>query len=318
MKNHSLFLFSIIFLLSINYYIVSDQARLRQDSDGQVQSANSMSKTNNVSAFVGGRCRFSIFGYTSPQALVTLEGTSLYDQTYADGKGFFQFINRFCPVSSRETCLTAQDQFGRLSQPTCLSPFSTDYNASIGPIILPPTLSLDKSDYYIGDEVVLSGQTIPNSEVDLSMFTKDTSFNFALIPPVEAFTIPKLQTKADKKGNFSISLPSSQSKNFRLFAQTSYDQSPSALSTTLNLDILPIWMIILKILWLIFQFLKPKLIEITIIIELIVLLLYILRRYFQPHVIARNKSLTLRENLALLDEEKTLEIRERYPLKINF
>lgn len=351
MKNSPFFLLIVLFLLFTNYYFLTTTK-----NNGQVQSAYSISKSVETTAFIGffgQQYRFSIFGVTSPHALVTIEGIGIYDQTYADKLGNFEFVNRFSPITSREACLTAQDQFGRITQPTCLPPFSTNNNVRIGPVIIPPTLSLDRNDYYIGDEILLSGQTVPNSEVNLSMFTKeilnpksqalnkfaslypkrlkfsifdlgflwDLKFkisNFALIKPVEAFTFPELQTKADKNGNFSISLPSSHSDKYRFFAQTLYDKSPSAQSTTLNLNVLPIWMIIFKILWLLLLLLKPKFIELIIITELFILLLYIFRRYFRPHIIARNRSLILRENLALLNEDKTLEVRKKYALTTNF
>jgi len=119
-----------------------------------------------------GEFRFSLFGYTSPLAQVTFEGLGIFDQTTADDKGYFQFNNRFSPFSSREACLSSKDQFGRLSSPLCLPPFPVNYNVSIGPVIMPPTVSLDKKDYFMGDEVVLSGQAVPNTDVKLSVFTK--------------------------------------------------------------------------------------------------------------------------------------------------
>ncbi len=359
MRSNFIFLFLVLFILSTNSYLLSSISQR-----GQTQGIETISKSVNVSVFIGdfGQYRFNLFGYTSPLSLVTIEGSRIYDQTYSDKKGYFVFANRFFPRNTKETCLTSQDQLGRLSQPTCLPPFIPKNGLLIGPVILPPTLSLDKSDYYIDDEVILSGQTIPNSEINLSMFTKDTQVsrkalssksqapnkfesinskrlefglpageagicdleficdlvlrisNLSLIRPVEAFTFPQLQSKADNEGNFSVSLPSSKVEKYRLFAQTSYEKNPSDKSNILNLDILPIWMIILKILWLLIQFLKPKFIEIAIIVELVLLLLYIFRRYFQPHIIAKNRTLVLRESLALLQEEKTIILKEQNSL----
>ena len=174
MKRYYLLLFLTLFSLSTSYYLLSDQALLRQDSGGQVQSARTKKGDVTVSLSIG-EYQFTLFGYSSPKALVTIEGLGIYDQTYADNRGYFEFKNRFSPFSPREACLSARDQFGRNSAPSCLPPFPTNRNVTIGPVILPPTLSLDKPDYFIGDEVILSGQTIPNSEVDLSVFTKNKS-----------------------------------------------------------------------------------------------------------------------------------------------
>ena len=131
------------------------------------------SKNVNVSAFIGDH-RFNLYGYTSPRAFVTFDGQGIFDTTTADDKGYFEFDNRFSPLSPREACLTSKDQFGRLSSPVCLPPFPIKYDVNIGPVIMPPTVSLNNppigSDYFIGDQVMLSGQAVPNTDVKLSVF----------------------------------------------------------------------------------------------------------------------------------------------------
>jgi len=251
-------------------------------------------KTNSyeatISAFIG-EYRFTLFGYTSPKALVTFQGVGIFDQTYADETGYFEFKNRFSPFSPREACLTAQDQFGRLTSPVCLPPFPVDYNVTIGPIVMPPTLSLDKSDYWVGDEVILSGQTIPETNVSLSTFTDEKNSLLSQItnkinPQVYAFSLPKLEAKTDKSGNFSIALPSSSAKKFRLFAQTQFQNKQSPKSVNLTLKILPWWMIIIKFFIFIWLLIKPRLLEIIILIEMIFLLAYFLRSHFHPKTLA--------------------------------
>ena len=266
-----------------------------------------------------GEYHFSLFGYTSPKASVTFEGLGIFDQTTADDKGYFQFNNRFSPFSSREACLSSKDQFGRLSSPLCLPPFPVNYNVSIGPVIMPPTVSLDKQDYFMGDEVILSGQAVPNTNVDLSIFgssgnksearsTKietnsnfkirilkiisDFGFrisNFAFIKPVKAFSFPQLNIVSDSKGNFSINLPSSGPEKFRLFAQTDFKKSVSPNSVKLNLEILPIWMIIIKFFLFLFSLIKPRLLEILIIAE-IICIIYVIKSHIQSKVIVLRES----------------------------
>jgi len=180
---------------------------------------------------------------------------------------------------------------GRLTNPVCLPPFPVNYNVTIGPVLMPPTLSLDKSDYWVGDEVILSGQTIPETNVSLSTFTDDKNSLLSQItnkinPQVYAFSLPKLEAKTDKSGNFSIALPSSSAKKFRLFAQTQFQNEQSPKSVNLTLKILPWWMIIIKLFIFIWLSIKPRLLEITILIELIILLIYFLRSYFHPKNLA--------------------------------
>jgi hypothetical protein len=273
-------------------------------------SKTKQSKEIMVSASIGDR-RFTLFGYSSPYAFVTLEGTGIFDQTYADSDGYFEFRNRFSPFSPREACLTAQDQLGRLSNPICLPAFPTSYNITIGPVILPPTISLANPsadrDYFIGDEIVLAGQTIPNSEVDLSMFIDENkslvnylASEIVLIKPAYALTFPKLTTGSDDEGNFAVSLPSSNPDFIRLFTQVNFQNELSPKSIALNIKVFPIWMIIIKLLLLILEMIRPRLLEIIILAQIGALLVYFLRRYLKPHVIAKNKAMVLRENFALV------------------
>ena len=312
MKKFFFILFLISYLLSSSYYLLTTHS-----SSGQVISAHSYQPENTFVSLSLGEYYFTLWGYASPSALVTIEGIGIYDQIYADNKGLFEFKNHFSPFSPREACLTMQDQFGRYSSPTCLPPFPTNRNVNIGPIILSPTLSLNPTstgEYFVGDEVILSGQTVPNSNVNLSMFTKNSShFNlqssiFQLIKPIYAFSIPQLNIKSDSQGNFSISLPSENPQKYRFFAQTYYSDSPSGKSTTLNLIVHPTWMIIIKLFNYLFFLLQPHFIEIIIILQIIILAGYFLRHFFQPHIIAKNRSLILRENFALLEEENKLMI----------
>jgi len=323
----------LIFLLTASYWF--SKINLPKE-EKNVLGARQIQKSQAINvSFSLGENRFTLFGYSSPQAQVTLDGMGVFDQTQADYRGYFEFVNRFSPFSPREACLTAKDQFGRLSTPVCLPAFPTDKNVTIGPVIMPPTLSLDKSDYYVGDEVVLSGQTIPNSDVNLSMFTDDKStktggagggvhgnlpagrqarnfrsidgeesrgrprFGINIFKPAYAFTLPELSSKSDTKGNFSIALPSSSDKSYRFFTQTNFLQELSPKSLTLNLKILPLWMIIIKFFLFLFSLLKPFWLEFLLVIEVGVLIYFFLHYFFHPYQIITDKAITVRDNLAL-------------------
>ena len=256
-----------------------------------------------ISARIGAEGQFNLFGYTSPQALVSLDAIGAHDETRADQNGYFAFTNRLSPFFPQESCLTAQDQLGRLSTPTCLPPFPNNYDVEIGPIILPPTISFDKSDYFVGDEVLLTGQSIPNTDVDLSMFTEENQKSFAdfIFKPTYAFTFPQLTAKSDAKGNFSIALPSSASKTYRLFTQTNFQTQTSPKSTTLELKILPVWMIIIKIFLFFWSIIKSRLLELIIVIEIIAVVHYLLKYYFQPHqLMIVEHAIVKRENYLLI------------------
>jgi len=335
----------LLFLLTSGYWFYKINP---QTEEKNVLGVRQIQKSQAVTiSFSLGENRFTLFGYSSPQAQVTLDGMGVFDQTQADYRGYFEFVNRFSPFSPRETCLTAKDQFGRLSTPVCLPAFPTDKNVIIGPVIMPPTLSLDKNDYFVGDEVVLSGQTIPSSNVSLSMFTDEVSKGSgpaadllpvsaqpaslerdlravvdpsaratrlilnSFIKPVYAFTMPELDSKSDSKGNFSIALPSSSDKNYRFFTRTNFLEELSPKSLTLNLKILPLWMIIIKFFLFIFSLLKPFWLEFLLVVEVGVLTHLFLRYFFHPYQIITDKAITVRSNLSLEIPNHNLQITSK-------
>lgn len=288
---------------------------------GSVAGIRTKTSAVTVTAMVG-QYGLSLTGYTSPYAQVTIEGASIFDQVYANNQGYFEFDNRFSPASpaggpapNSEACLMAKDQLGRSTAPVCLPPFPTASSINIGPVIMPPTLSLDKGDYFIGDEVVLSGQTIPNTEVNISTFIDERKsiLNYlALVKPALALTFPRLQTTADDKGNFSLSVPSSNARFFRLFTQTKYLDQNSPKSITLNFKILPIWMIIVKFFLFILSQVKLRLWEIIILAEIIALIVYFMRQYLHPDKIAKNRTIVRRGGLTLQKRDVDLMKMEKY------
>jgi len=289
-------LFLLLFIITISFINYSSK------NQPKIAGAKTNVYETGVSAFIG-EYRFTLFGYTSPKALVNFQGLGIFDQAYADDFGYFRFENRFSPFSPREACLTAQDQFGRLTSPLCLPPFPVNYNVEIGPVIMPPTLSFDKNNYWVGDEVIVSGQTIPNTDVNIKMFNQEGVLNSTLytlnliFKPVEAFSFPNLNTKADEKGNFVIAFPSTSAKKFRLFAQTQFQNENSPKSINLTVKILPWWMIIVKFFFFIWLLIKSRLLEILILIELTILLIYLLFSYFfHP----KNLAIVKRQNLEIV------------------
>lgn len=287
---------------------------LSKDEPGNVAGIKTITSSITNSLFIG-EFRFTLFGYTSPGALVNLVGQGIADETYADTTGYFEFTNRFLPLSPHEACLSSRDQFGRTSAPTCLPPFPTQSNVVIGPVVIPPTISLDKPNYYIGDEVILTGQTLPDANIDLSMFTKHQSFLSSIIRPVEAFSLPKLETKSDDKGNFSLSLPSEQAQNYRIFTQVDYDEKPSANSSTLTLKILPVWWVIVEFFSFLWHLIKGRLLEFIIALEILALVAYFLRLFLDPYYLSHKKAIVLYKSLLPEVEENILPVaKEPHPI----
>ena len=298
------FIIVLFFLLFLSLSTLLNNKNNQSKVLGIQQKAQSQSTS--VSVFIGDH-HFSIFGYTSPYALVTFDGQGIFDQTYADENGFFNIGNRFSPLSQREACLSAKDQFGRISAPICLPPFPIEYDADIGPIIIAPTVSMNQEYYYMGDKIILSGQTIPNSDVNFSVFTNNQdNLLSSVVKPVDAFTFPKISSKSDSKGNFSLSIPSSNPEAFRLFAQTIFDSSMSPTSIKLNFKVMPIWMIIIQFFTLILSLIRGRWLELVIIGEILMVLYFILPLIFHH----KNLAIVLKKN-------KLPAIFDHYPLVSN-
>lgn len=275
----------------------------------------------NVSAFINGEA-FNLFGYTSPRAFVTLTGRGASDFTYADDTGYFAFANTLVAPANKDVCLIAQDQMGRTTAPVCI-PRTTDTHINIGPVILPPTISLNQSNYYIGDHVIISGQSLPNTTVSLRLYNDGSKFFNITLPiladivakPVEAFGIPQLTAQTDEKGNYAMESPTAKPENFRLFAQSQYKSSDSPKSNTLTFSILPYWMIIIEFLGFLWMLFLKYALNIILLVEIACILIYWLYRRFYGHFSSR--ALIVSENiLPALKEANSLTLPTPHPLLV--
>lgn len=286
-------------------------------------SAIPVTRESTVSVSIGGASHYTIFGYTSPKAEVTLQGIGIFDRTTARDDGYFAFENQFSPFKAREACIIAQDQFGRLTPEVCLPPFPVTYNVNIGPVVMPPTISLDKPLYYVSDEVILTGQTIPSTKVHISSFTSHSNRllefmaavdrSAAITYPVEAYMIPQVEAEADDKGNFSISLPSSSVNQYRIFTQTALDNEASPKSLTLSFTIYPIWYIFIQYLTLLIQLLNKYLVEVLITLNILVLLILTLRKYLTAHGVIHRYAIMIRNKNLLALKPTRYEITPYTP-----
>ena len=233
-----------------------------------------ITESTHVSAFIG-EFRFTLRGYTSPGARVILEGLGIYDETYANAAGEFVFLNRFSPLSPREACITAHDTDRRISNPLCLPPFSVHKNVSMGPILLPPTVSLNQDQFSVNDYGILTGKAAPDSEVDIDIYTETTAQKLSLT------------AQTDESGSYSLTLPTEHENTLRIFSINYYRELISDKSNTLTLAILPIWKLILKQFSIFFGFLKKFALPLILLFEgLILLLLFLFKDKARSHPLA--------------------------------
>lgn len=168
----------------------------------------------------------TIFGYTSPSSRVELGSAKAFAVTYSQSDGYFIFDHIILPKHPQDYCLTSTDESFRQNQATCLpEPPLTNSYTEIGPVLLPPTISLDLSQNFS------SGQSIPNTTIKVYLYQQ--SSNFKLIKNANAFSIPIIETKTDSQGNYSLSIPDTSPTNYRLFSVVNYLESDSPKSNTL-------------------------------------------------------------------------------------
>lgn len=180
-----------------------------------------------------GENRVTIYGYTSPQSRVELSNSTVFAVTYSDQEGYFLFDKTILPRTTSDLCLISFDNSSRQTTPTCFpSPPLTNYQTDIGPILLPPTISLEENDINPNSTVVTSGQAIPNSEVSLSFYkVNDSASSFA--KSAYAYSLPSVTATTDDSGNFSLTLPTAYSSDYRLYASAKFDNNYSPKSNTL-------------------------------------------------------------------------------------
>lgn len=207
----------------------------------------------NISASIGEN-EVTIFGYTSPNSLVELDGgqsqsplsqkkifikivqaadVRIYAKTYSNDIGYFEFNKLVLPKNPSELCLISADSSGRQTTPICTPPPpATNYHTDIGPIILPPTISLEQEKINPNSTVISSGQSIPNAPL-IVFFYKVNDGAKSFPKGVLAYSLPPIKTTTDENGNYSLNLPTAYSSNYRLYTSVKYDGSNSPKSNTL-------------------------------------------------------------------------------------
>lgn len=188
----------------------------------------------NVTAVIGHP--INIFGYTSPFANVEVYGSQVLEKTQSDKEGYFEFKSVYYSLHTKELCLTSVDRNNRISTPLCIpTPPFTSKSQVIGPVLIPPTLSVDKGSFFTSEYPWGKGESIPNTQIDISLF-RNNLFE-ETISQVYASTVPKYTIKTDQNGYFSFNLPSRGNSIFRVFAQTLYKNSTSPKSNTLTFKV---------------------------------------------------------------------------------
>jgi hypothetical protein len=196
-----------------------------------------------------GEPKLTLFGYSSPKSLVQLTGERVAEEVIAQEDGYFLFDRIFLPYPNPEypeLCLSAIDTQSRVSFPVCLPRFPIGpFNLNVGPVLIPPTFSLEKGDFLPQEQIKAEGSTIPNTEVNIFLANEERQSKSLLGKifrfEASAYFLPQYKIKADDQGRFEFSLPTVKSDNWRLFASAQFQGSPTPKSNTLNFKVLSWW-----------------------------------------------------------------------------
>jgi hypothetical protein len=232
------------------------------------QFQRSFSYEVEVSATIG-EPKLTVFGWASPQALVELKGQRVSELAIADETGYFYFDRVFLPTPKPnypEVCLSVVDRSSRISSfPTCLPPLPPKLGEiRVGPVLLPPTLSLERGEFLPGEQVKATGTTFPNSKVKIFLANENLSPNdkkplslnpyipkslYSYIPKtvkVYAHFLPQYEIQSDEQGNFEFNLPASYPQNWKVYATAEFQGFPSPKSVSLSFRVLSWWVWIWK------------------------------------------------------------------------
>ena len=204
-----------------------------------------------------GKPRLVLWGYGPASSVVKLEGVGVSDSTLSNNNGYFQFTGVFVPLRPSiegkkllypEICIQAIDSKKLTTQPTCIPqlPFS-NYLYNIGPVILSPTITLEKGGGLSGETIKASGKTLPNSNVEIYLARQNSPGNFfEFTKEANAYYIPKYQIESDENGLYEFNLPTDTPENWKVFTSAKYINSNSAKSNTLVFEVLPYWMYLVR------------------------------------------------------------------------
>jgi hypothetical protein len=229
--------------------------------------------------------KFSIYGHGPAGSNIKMTGIGVFETTQIDQNGYFEFINPPFPTFLSylagnyypELCFQATDSKNRLSMPVCIPPLSKKvFTPSVGPVILPPTISVSDGIAIKESQLVASGSTLPNSDVDIFVAKKSKSNMFELVGEVSAFYLPIYKIKSDSLGNFEFSLPTTASDEWKIYASSVFQGSQSPKSNTLTYYIKPVSYRLVEVYEDALAKIKPTLLTLIIGMEFFILIVLIL------------------------------------------
>lgn len=200
--------------------LITEDSTLTTLKNQAIVDVNLFQGNVTVSTYIDNpEARLSISGYTSPIAYVTFTKNQAVAGTDVSGSsGYFGKIFSGLPPDTHEYTFFATDQYQRTTSPVTITIYTPAYQeTSITDQILSPTISINKSIYPDGEDIIASGSAVPNSTI--TIFTQ---------APLRIYS-----TTADGNGEWSYTITNTEEYVMGDYYIYSLAQSPLGL-TSLN------------------------------------------------------------------------------------
>jgi hypothetical protein len=250
-----------------------------------------------VTAYVG-KPKLTLYGFGPANAQINLTGIGVVDTTLSVDTGYFEFINVYFPEPTLdengkyyypEICLQGVDKvLGSSTQPTCIPPLEANQNYYyIGPVILSPTLLLEKGTLTKGEQIKAYGSTIPGTDVEVFLAREKTPGSiFNIVRDAFAYYIPSYQVRADSSGYYEFNIPADSPDTWKITTGDITSGSNSPLSNSLSFEIVPTYY---TILWNILSFLSffVKYLYYIVVVLMLFIIYVLLRHHYHMGTFTR-------------------------------
>ncbi len=184
----------------------------------------------------------TIYGYGPSNSEVSLKGFGISEKTISDSSGLFMFSEIYSfTYTYPELCIQAVDDRKRTTQPSCIPALQGDrlIPLEVGPILLSPTISISENKIKEGNDALLTGKTTPNTKVSVHISKNEASENkLSIVRIANAYNLPVIDTKSNEEGEYSITLPTGESAEYKIFTSAVFGEDLSAKSNSLTFSVL--------------------------------------------------------------------------------
>lgn len=166
-----------------------------------------------------------IYGYGPINSEVYLTGFGISQKTDSLPNGYFSFNKIYSySLTYPEVCIQAKDSNGLITQPTCIPalPVNNFVPNMIGPVLLSPTITLSNNNIVVNNEVIVSGNTIPNTNI--------------IVYVTNNYFLPIYQITSDYNGRYEFSFIPSVSDSYKMFSIGKVGEDLTNKSTILGLN----------------------------------------------------------------------------------